>query len=112
MLCGLALKRHWLDDGQIICSKPLTCRHLLLDVCAPQAVIDVVRPGIEASLAGRATCTTALSGMLEVRGAPAQPFNLRQQFAQSFFREDRLHSHYSVSLEATCRLMWLAEHEQ
>jgi hypothetical protein len=33
---------------------------------APQAVIDVVRPGIEASLAGRASCTTALSGMLEV----------------------------------------------
>lgn len=33
---------------------------------APQAVIDVVRPGIEAALAGRASCTTALSGMLEV----------------------------------------------
>jgi hypothetical protein len=31
-----------------------------------QAVIDVVRPGIEAALAGRASCTTALSGMLEV----------------------------------------------
>eukprot|EP00878_Enallax_costatus_P009421 GHUV01009846.1.p1 GENE.GHUV01009846.1~~GHUV01009846.1.p1 ORF type:complete len:311 (+),score=53.37 GHUV01009846.1:194-1126(+) len=33
---------------------------------APQKVIDVVRPLIEAALAGRATCTTALSGMLEV----------------------------------------------
>ncbi|KAF6261871.1 HAD-like domain-containing protein, partial [Scenedesmus sp. NREL 46B-D3] len=33
---------------------------------APQAVIDGVRPDIEAALAGRASCTTALSGMLEV----------------------------------------------
>lgn len=35
---------------------------------APQPVIDVVRPVIEAALAGRASCTTALSGMLEVGG--------------------------------------------
>jgi hypothetical protein len=33
---------------------------------APQPVIDAVRPGIEAALEGRASCTTALSGMLEV----------------------------------------------
>jgi hypothetical protein len=37
-----------------------------------QAVIDVVRPGIEAALAGRASCTTALSGMLEVRKGEAK----------------------------------------
>jgi Cof subfamily protein (haloacid dehalogenase superfamily) len=33
---------------------------------AGQPIIDMVRPKIEAALAGRATCTTALSGMLEV----------------------------------------------
>ncbi|KAI8464194.1 MAG: HAD-like domain-containing protein [Monoraphidium minutum] len=33
---------------------------------APQERIDELRPGVEAALAGRATLTTALSGMLEV----------------------------------------------
>eukprot|EP00879_Flechtneria_rotunda_P009407 GHRR01009849.1.p1 GENE.GHRR01009849.1~~GHRR01009849.1.p1 ORF type:complete len:357 (+),score=113.98 GHRR01009849.1:259-1329(+) len=33
---------------------------------APQSTIDVVRPAIEAELAGQASITTALSGMLEV----------------------------------------------
>lgn len=34
---------------------------------APQPVLDAARPGIEAALAGQASITTALSGMLEVR---------------------------------------------
>jgi hypothetical protein len=36
---------------------------------APQARLDEIRSEVEAAMAGRATLTTALAGMLEVGGA-------------------------------------------
>jgi hypothetical protein len=38
---------------------------------AHQPAIDAARPSIEAALEGAASCTTALSGMLEVGWLPA-----------------------------------------
>lgn len=49
---------HWMPNPDFVPS--------VLPPFAFQSVIDLIRPTIEAALSGRATCTTALSGMLEV----------------------------------------------